>query len=279
MIVLGPQRAPPGASGHPGAMAALGQTSRWVDVKGGSNVRDLGGLPLRVGGHTAYGVLWRSDTLQELTRADAQGWRSRGLRLVVDLRAPGEVAAEGRGPLADAPEVAYVNAPLIPDAAILPADDDEVVVHDRDRHGQVKHYQSYLRGEGARQVVAAVSALSQTTPAVFHCAAGKDRTGVLAALILSAVGVERAAVVADYAATAERLPGVSARLRRLPTYGPGLVDVPDSDLVPRAATMAELLDRLDAEHGGAAGWLRSAGVTDEELGRLRRRLVRSTAAG
>lgn len=258
-------------------MATPEQTSRWIDLDGGSNARDLGGLPLTDGGQTAYGMLWRSDTLQELTPADATAWRRRGLRLIVDLRAPGEVAAEGRGPLAEHAEVSYVNAPLVPDAAILPVEEEEVVVHDRDPHGQVEHYLSYLRGAGARHLVAAVGALSDTTPALFHCAAGKDRTGVLAALILSAAGVERAAVIADYAATAERLPAVSARLRRLPTYRTGLKDVPDSHLVPRSATMAELLGRLDARHGGPAGWLRAAGSTDEQLSRLRARLTAPSA--
>ena len=55
-------------------------------------------------------------------------------------------------------------------------------------------------------------------PALFHCAAGKDRTGVLAALVLDAVGVERDAIVADFALTNERLERVGARLRRMPTY-------------------------------------------------------------
>jgi protein-tyrosine phosphatase len=111
-------------------------------------------------------------------------------------------------------------------------------------------------------------------PTLVHCAAGKDRTGVLVALVLDAVGVRREAVIADYALSAERL---EAMFRRWTTAAG--VDMP-ADLtphMPRAEVVATLLARLDAEHGGggaggAAGWLRANGLEGEALHALRRRL-------
>jgi hypothetical protein len=116
---------------------------------------------------------------------------------------------------------------------------------------------------------------SDAGPALVHCAAGKDRTGVLLALVLDAVGVERAAVIADYALSAQH---VEAMFRRW-TAAAGL-EMPD-DLtphLPRAEVIATVLARLDDEHGrdgrgGAVGWLRANGLDDASLARLRARLA------
>jgi hypothetical protein len=103
-----------------------------------------------------------------------------------------------------------------------------------------------------------------------HCAAGKDRTGVLLALVLDAVGLEREAVIADYALSAQH---VEAMFRRW-TAAAGR-EMPD-DLtphLPRAEVIATVLARLDDEHGGAVGWLRANGLDDASLERLRARLT------
>jgi protein-tyrosine phosphatase len=245
---------------------------RWVAVEGSSNVRDLGGLPLRDGGETAFGVFYRSDTLQEWTEADAEAWRQRRLGLVVDLRTPLEAEQEGRGPLVDAGEVAYLNAPLLPDEAVV-RPDAELVIHDDSRDARVGRYLSYLSGEGGRALVRALEELAAVErPALFHCAAGKDRTGVLAAVLLEVAGVEREAVVEDYALTTERLEGIVARLSRLPTYARDLADRDREHHLAEAGTMRGLLAALDARHGGARGWLREHGVADETVDRLAARL-------
>jgi protein-tyrosine phosphatase len=106
-------------------------------------------------------------------------------------------------------------------------------------------------------------------PALFHCAAGKDRTGVLAALVLDAVGVERDAIVADFALTNERLERIGARLRRFPTYANYTQRLATRDMGADPQTMIDVLAALDADHGGAAGWLLSAGLTQSELDTLR----------
>ena len=109
----------------------------------------------------------------------------------------------------------------------------------------------------------------QAHPLVFHCTAGKDRTGVLSALVLSCVGVERAAVVDDYVQTAARLDLILQRLRRHPVYGATVAEGPPARFRVEAGTMERFLTGLETRFGGAEGWARSAGVADTTLTALR----------
>ena len=109
--------------------------------------------------------------------------------------------------------------------------------------------------------------------AVVHCAAGKDRTGVVVALALAAAGVSRDAVVADYVATGYRLEAVLARLRASPTYAADLDGKPADVHRPRPQTMQRFLEVLDERYGGPAGWLASAGFGTDGVAALRRRLT------
>ncbi len=245
--------------------------SRWMDLTGAENVRDLGDLPLTSGGQTRRGVLLRSDTLQELTDEDVAKLRKWGLRSVIDLRTNLEADNEGRGPLAEEP-IEYYNFSFMPDEFMQPGRDrgPDLIVAERQERDRVDHYLNYLKYAGDR-VIAAVRVMASPdgAPALFHCAAGKDRTGVLAALVLDAVGVERAAVVADFALTNERLERVGARLRRMATYSnyTGTLSLKDMGADPQ--TMQDVLATLDRDDGGAAGWLLSAGLTGAELSTLR----------
>jgi len=238
---------------------------RWLTLEGLDNVRDVGGLPLRDGGTTRSGVLLRSGSLRHCTPTDVAHLVDEfGLRLVLDLRTQREIERDGPTALARA-GVETVALSFIPEEGReLPETEDDVdpLVH---------IYLGYLR-DRAENVVSAVRRLAAADagPALVHCAAGKDRTGVLVALVLDAVGVEREAVVADYALSAER---VEALFRRW-TAASG-EPMPD-DLtphLPRAQAMAAVLAHLDAEHGGAAGWLRAKGLDEETLAHLRERLT------
>ncbi len=241
--------------------------TRFLPLTGAENIRDLGGLPLTAGGHTRSGVLFRGDTLQELTPEDVKLLRTLGLRTVIDLRTPMEATKEGRGPLADEP-IRYENLPFMPDELLMASNDErhQVIVAERREQDRVEHYLGYLKYAGER-VVAAVKVMAepQGPPALFHCAAGKDRTGVLAALVLDAVGVERDAIVADFALTNERLERVAARLRRFPTYANYTGRLSNRDMSADPQTMVDVLAALDDRDGGAAGWLLANGLTDAEL--------------
>lgn len=237
---------------------------------GAHNFRDLGGLPTDDGGRTRPGLLFRSDTVQELTDADVNVLvRELGLRLLVDLRGAAEVEREGRGLLAGFP-VQHANLPLdsrderaIPDLAV------DTLVH---------HYLGYLAVSSAALVRAFRLLADSGLPAVVHCAAGKDRTGVTTALLLRAVGVRSDAVAEDYARSAPAVPQILARLRRLPSYADRIDLLPVEVHACQADTMAQFLTAVDEQFGSVGAYLAGAGLEPEVVDRLRERLVEPAAA-
>jgi len=254
----------------------------WIELDGAVNVRDVGGLPLGDGGVTAEGRLLRADNLQELSAADvARLVDGIGLTTVVDLRSTAELTAEGPAPLDAVASVRHAHHPVLPEAGLATDVVADVFLvrdeQDRSRYPADRltgHYLGYLE-DRPEQVVAAVRSIATSDgAAVVHCAAGKDRTGVVVALALSAVGVRPEAVVADYVATGERVEPLLARLRRKPIYAPDVNSKPASAHLPRPETMAAFLEQVDARYGGAAGWLTKHGFGDE-LARLRARLRES----
>jgi hypothetical protein len=243
---------------------------RWLELEGLDNVRDVGGLPLTGGGATRSGVLLRSANLRSITPGTVRHLVDVfGLRLVIDLRTAREINHDGPSAVADA-GVKTVALSFIPE------DDTPLPETGDDTDPLLRSYLGYLV-DRTENVVTAVRLLGapDAGPALVHCAAGKDRTGVLVALVLDAVGVERAAVIADYALSAEK---VEAMFRRWTTAAG--VEMP-ADLtphLPRPEVIATVLARLDDEHGrrgrgGAEGWLRANGLDDATLQRLRARLT------
>lgn len=239
-------------------------SSSWRPV-GAHNFRDLGGLPTEDGGHIRPGLLFRSDTVQELTDSDVDVLVHRlGLRLVIDLRAAAEVEREGRGLLAGFP-VHHVNLPL--------DSKDDRPIPDLAADTLVQHYLGYLAvSAGALAQVFRLLADGQL-PAVVHCAAGKDRTGLTAALVLRAVGVPVDVVAEDYARSASAVPQILARLRRLPSYADRIDLLPPEVHACQAETMAEFLAAVDEQFGSVPGFLRDAGLGPDVVDRLRIRLV------
>ncbi|WP_045877700.1 tyrosine-protein phosphatase [Pseudofrankia sp. DC12] len=254
---------------------------RWYELEGCDNVRDLGGLPTLDGGQTQYGVLLRSDTLQHLSPADVLRLRDDfGLRTILDLRTPEELAREGRGPLGAEP-IAHHNLSFLRTRWITPAEvaaEEEAaqaLIRIRTSDDRVEHYLDYLRLAGD-SVATAVRLIADEAngPTLFHCAAGKDRTGVLAAVVLSLVGVEPEAIIEDYLATNDRIHLIETRLAALPSYESGIRTRADADqLRVRPEVMAGVLDRIDETWGSATGWAQQAGVPAESVAALRGRLV------
>jgi protein-tyrosine phosphatase len=258
-------------------------TTRWVDLDGAVNVRDLGGLPLGDGTTTtAPGVLLRADNLQGLTVADvARLVHDVGLEVVVDLRTEVEVDLEGPGPLTHEPRVEIRERSLLPQThrttdvaaeAVLPWQGRRLD-NDPEETPAVRAYLGYLR-DRPDSVVGALRDVARADGAVLvHCAAGKDRTGVVCALALEAVGVRRDAVIADYVATGDRLAPLLARLRASPTYAADLDGRSDESHLPRPETMERVLEILDAREGGPLAWLSAHGLDGVDLALLRRRLT------
>ncbi|MBF6168788.1 tyrosine-protein phosphatase [Streptomyces gardneri] len=241
--------------------------NRWVEFAQIDNVRDLGGLPVRGGGTTRFGVVYRSSTPQNLTESDlAKLLGPIGLRTLIDLRLPDEVRREGYGLLAGA-DVRRICLPVrkSPRSSLAARD----LVPDASRVDLVDLYDKLLAGS-VDSLVAAVRLVVDAGrhSVLFHCAAGKDRTGVLAAVLLDAVGVPAEAIAADYALTGERMQRVRDRLDALASYA-GLPPVSTGILGVEAEVMRRFLANLSARHGGAAEWLLTNGLTTAELARLR----------
>ena len=273
------------------------RTDRWLHLAGTANTRDLGGLPTTDGGTTAFGRVLRSDNLQDLTPDDVRLLvEELQLTEVVDLRTTAEILMEGRGPLRDVGSVTHRHFTLLPERgrrtdvfaaeeedaelrAQLPGDWAEsllprqVAEGDEGEPPAVRSYLGYL-ADGTDNVLGALRSLAAGGPgaAVVHCAAGKDRTGMISAFALAVAGVEPAAIVADYAQTAEVIEAVVARLAATPTYAEDMTTRGVAVHTPRAETMQRVLAILDERWGGPVGWLDAHGFGADEQAALRARL-------
>ena len=259
---LAPAPFPPTHRHHVDHDGEMRPRERLVPLAGAYNFRDLGGYPTVDGRHTRWGQLFRSDTLHELTDGDVAVLRSLGLATVVDLRTTRELVRTGRGPL-EPEAIAYRHLSVVRDAegaeamaAPAPSGDD-----------LSERYLWYL-DVGRQALVDALGLLGDAGnyPLVFHCAAGKDRTGVLAALVLDILGVDRQTIVDDYLITAGRMELILGRYRSDPAFAARLADVPASRFGVEAATMVRFLDSLHGRFGGAAGWAVGAGLSPTTLG-------------
>jgi protein tyrosine/serine phosphatase len=257
---------------------------RWITLDGAVNVRDVGGIPTGDGLVTAEKRLLRADNLQGLSDADvARLVEEFSLTLVVDLRSYAEVTSEAPGPLATVASVEHVHHSVIPaerdrdltsgvvSQALLARGERFAGAHPDDV--VAAHYLGYLE-DRPDSVIGALRAIASTPgTALVHCAAGKDRTGVIIALALLAVGADRDAVVADYAASAERIDAVLSRLRASSTYAAAIDRVSADMHTPRASGMNRFLDLLDSRSGGVSGWLADQGFDAGDVELLRRKLL------
>lgn len=246
--------------------------SRFVDIDGLFNFRDLGGYRGEDGRTVTWGRLYRSDGLHRLTEAGATAFLALGAVTVLDLRTAAELAEWTWVPPSDWPG-RLLHLPLLrrtPDWSALPP--AEAARADF----AVDHYRE-IAVEGAAGLRAAVEALAAPggLPAVFHCAAGKDRTGVLAALVLRLLGVSAKDVADDYALSET----ATARWQASVTAG-GEDDtrshwahVPPSMLTANRDTMLAFLRAIDVEHGTSTRFAARLGLSPDTLDRLRAALL------
>jgi protein-tyrosine phosphatase len=233
------------------------------------NARDLGGYATADGRRTRWRAAIRADNMSHLTAEGRAALVRDGVRTVVDLRSPFELRID-RPPFA--PPGAPPGAPAYRNLPVLDGEDPQLA-EEIEACGSTSEMYVLMLDRCRLRLAAIVAAVAEAPEggAVFHCHAGLDRTGLVAALLLAAVGVPAGTIADDYALSEARLgafyehyrariadPDERARYRR-PT-------------APREPILAALA-HLDAAHGGAEAYLRSAGVTDAELARLRERLV------
>jgi protein-tyrosine phosphatase len=240
------------------------EPGRLIALKGTCNLRDLGGYPTVDGRRTAWRTVYRSECLDQLDEA-AQAWLiDAGLRTIVDLRGEDEVAARPNV-FAESQRVTYRWLPFW--AGPLPPDLDPDITDGYRRELD-------LCGASLCAVFEALLA-PDALPALIHCAAGKDRTGVVVGLLLELAGVSREAISQDYAMSAACLgPAyvaqgriwVAEQGREWSRWAHSFETPPER--------MHKTLDYLDQQYGGVEPYLLGHGLDAVQLTRLRRLLSR-----
>jgi protein-tyrosine phosphatase len=240
---------------------------RTITLEGCLNFRDLGGYPTADGGQVRWRRLFRSDALHALTPADVAHLRDElGVTTVVDLRSSAELRADGGGPLRRE-TIVHHHLPLFDGESMPSGADMAASITLADRY--------WLLAEYAKEKIARVlTTLSASDgPAVYHCAAGKDRTGVISAVILGVLGVPDEIIVADYAATKENLDAIVERLMATKSYATVLSNLPPDTLHAEAETMVAFLERIRTEYGDMRRYAQAAGVAPDALEALKLRLT------
>ena len=238
---------------------------RHLDLAGADNIRDLGGYTTAAGRQTRWQILLRADSLHQLTPNDQRQLLDLGLRTVIDLRRNRELAATP-DVFAASTALRYLHIDMIgtPDPEGYPPPGEGApmvggsycVLLDR-------------RREAIRQVLATLAAPG-TLPALFHCAGGADRTGIIAALVLALAGVPQEVIVEDYALTARYL--TAAYCREQERAGKDMSgytwkDYQRENCPPQAMEMA--LQHLRACYGGVREYVDAIGVRAKEVDHLR----------
>ncbi len=251
---------------------------RLVPLEGTLNFRDLGGYPTSDGRRVRWGRVYRSDSLAQLTQADWARLHQMGIGTIVDFRRVAEVEA---APTSPPPGTSYHRAHFA--IGSLGADQrellDRVLAGEIDSIGVDEVQQIYMDMvyDHAESFGALLTTIAEPgrLPVVFHCTAGKDRTGLAAAFLLSALGVREDLILDDYELTnryrtARRLVALRPRLAEA---GVELGRVLPYLSAPRQV-MAGVLSHLDREFGSVSGYLTElAGVDRQVLEELRRLLV------
>ena len=232
-------------------------------------MRDVGGLPTEAGGVTRRRVLVRADSVRTLTDAGWSSLLAYGVRTIIDLRTPEECE---RDPARHLP-LEVVRVPIVGRTPDEIRDAREAGKLASSPEAATAVYLDLLERERrsfAKAAIAFADAVEGTV--VVHCAAGKDRTGLLVAMLLAVAGVPAASIVDDYGLSASNVASAyegwiaegeteAARdLRRALVASP-----------PEA--MAGVLDHLDTGNAGAARYLHEAGVSDEAVARVRSRMT------
>lgn len=242
--------------------------AEWIDLEGCFNFRDLGSYRTADGRQMRSGRVFRSDGLQHLTGPDLAKLRDEiRLGTVIDLRSPVEVEEAGCGPIADQAEI--VPLPLFRQTRSEGAESPGFTMPAN--MGELYFMMLTFAREPIAEVIRLLARAE--TPTVFHCAAGKDRTGVISAVLLSLLGVPEGTIVADYAFSRQNIDLINARLDASGSYQNLMHSMPEGAYDADPAAMELFLGRVRDEHGGVVAWAEAAGIDGATRARLEARLL------
>lgn len=238
-----------------------------------ANFRHLGGI---VTGHGAIRdrFSYRSDDVSSIDDEEAERLAALEVSLIIDFRDPQETKS-GRGPIANHVE-GYLNLPLIESSG---------------NSGQVLHkifdesfsaedlgdWYFYLMGQVAPLVNQGIEAIAESDkPVIFHCAAGKDRTGIFAAGLLSALDTDQQQILDDFEQTQVNMPKVLHRLMRLqPMFNEQAIMQAGALLRADRAAMQRFLYLAEMEHGGLKQMLLDSGLSKKTIDRLKKTQIQN----
>lgn len=242
--------------------------SRQIILRGAHNVRDLGGYVTAQGGTVPWRRFLRGDCLHRLDEGEPERLHFEGLRMVVDLRTAREVQ-EAPSRLDRMRGVEWVNLPLFD--ALSPSALAEVDVPEG--HPLLAMYVTAIetRGEAIAGILDRIAKVREGA-VLFNCTAGKDRTGIIAALLLGLAGVSHTDIIADYAMTETLIPELVAEFLSRSRARGGDVEAYATLLESPASAMAGLLGHLDTKYGSVMGYFDHIDISTETLSRLQVRM-------
>jgi protein-tyrosine phosphatase len=243
--------------------------TRHIELDGAVNFRDLGGYATRDGRHIRWRTLFRADGLSALSERDRGTVRSLGVATVIDLRTSGELDG-GRFPVEEIP-VAFHHLPLL--EAVPHPDDFELTP------GLLgAQYEQMIDDAGPTIAeILRILARPEAHPAIVHCTAGKDRTGVLVAVLLGLLGIPDETIVADYALSAGAMTDLRARLVERHPEARELIERADGVFSAAPANISELLGVLRARYGSVGDYGRAIGIGPDVVAELGDQLLTLTA--
>ena len=232
------------------------------------NFRDIGGYEGLDGRTVMWGRYFRAGRQDRMTETDLKRARDLSVATQIDLRRPDEIHEHGRGPFEQL-GTRYVAHPVIPPGGSQILDETAGAGISGDRYlGYLNFDSTPIRG------IFEILADAARLPVLVHCTSGKDRTGVITALTLSILGVDRSVIEEDYGLTNRDVPRHLVFMEQGPGLPPGLT----REAITRLAGVPEeaigvFLDGLGRKHGGPLEYLRSIGVNDETQGAVREALL------
>jgi len=247
---------------------------RHINFESVPNFRDLGGYRARDGRAVAWRQLFRSGALQSMSQPDVARFKEDiRPRTVIDLRTSRELTKQREISLLGEVGARYQNVPFRPDSSDYLKQETELF-RDATDLGELYLYRIH-RPEFGKRLGDALELIADRNnhPLVFHCSVGKDRTGVLAAMLLAAAGVIDEDIIHDYTLSAPFMPELRDRWRADPDAPPEVKAVPDFQWEASAESMTRFLALLRREYGSVAGYLEAHGADNALPQRLEEALL------